>query len=156
VDGQRVDDAHGVARAQSLELGDDLAMEVGLVEAQHDELNGSDRHRFLSFSRFADARGASFNRRRSASSELDEIALLLQSCPGFRGSHLCRGRHERARDPQHGQDDPEPEQRGVALRNVVRPSANSAVRYRTTSSIQSSIASIRSESTRARVNSISC
>jgi hypothetical protein len=44
VDGQRVDHAYGVALAQSLELGDDLAVEVGLLEAQHDQLNGSNRH----------------------------------------------------------------------------------------------------------------
>jgi hypothetical protein len=49
LDGQRVDDADGVALAQPLELGDDLAVEVGLLEAQHDELNGSNRLAFLSF-----------------------------------------------------------------------------------------------------------
>jgi hypothetical protein len=30
---------------QPLELSDDLAMEVGLAEAQHDQLNGSYGHR---------------------------------------------------------------------------------------------------------------
>ena len=47
VDGQRVDHAYRVALAQPLELGDDLAVEVGLLEAQHDQLNGSNRHFFL-------------------------------------------------------------------------------------------------------------
>jgi len=45
VDGQRVDHADRVALAQPLELGDDLAVEVGPLEAQHDQLNGSNRHR---------------------------------------------------------------------------------------------------------------
>ena len=49
VNGQRVDHAYGVALAQPLELGDDLAVEIGLREAQHDQLKGSDRHCFLSF-----------------------------------------------------------------------------------------------------------
>ena len=49
VDGQRVDHAHRVALAQPLELGDDLAVEVGVLEAQHDQLNRSDRHCLLSF-----------------------------------------------------------------------------------------------------------
>jgi hypothetical protein len=49
VDGQGVDYADRVALAQSLELGDDLAVELGLREAQHDQLNGSNRHRYLSF-----------------------------------------------------------------------------------------------------------
>ena len=44
VDGQRVDHADGVALAQPLELGDDLAVEFGVLEAEHDQLDGSDRH----------------------------------------------------------------------------------------------------------------
>ena len=44
VDGQRVDDAHGVALAQPLELGDDLAVELGMAEAENYELNWSDCH----------------------------------------------------------------------------------------------------------------
>ena len=44
VDGERVDDAHRVALLQPFELSDDLTVELGVVEAQHDELNGSDRH----------------------------------------------------------------------------------------------------------------
>ena len=44
VDGQRVDHADGVALAQPLELGDDLAVEVRVLEAEHDQLYGSDRH----------------------------------------------------------------------------------------------------------------
>ena len=44
VDGQRVDDADRVALAEPLELGDDLAVEVRVLEAQHDQLNGSNRH----------------------------------------------------------------------------------------------------------------
>ena len=41
---QRVDHAHGVALAQALELLDDLAVELGVAEAEHDELNWSDCH----------------------------------------------------------------------------------------------------------------
>ena len=50
VDGERVDDAHRVALAQPLELGDDLAVEVGVVEAQNDQLDGSDCHDHSSLS----------------------------------------------------------------------------------------------------------
>ena len=41
---ERIDDAHRVALLQALELGDDLAVELGVAEAEHDELNGTDRH----------------------------------------------------------------------------------------------------------------
>ena len=41
---QRVDHAHRVALTQALELLDDLAVELRVVEAQHDELDWSDRH----------------------------------------------------------------------------------------------------------------
>ena len=44
VHGQRVDHAHRVARAQLLQLGDDLAVELGLLEAEHEQLYGSNRH----------------------------------------------------------------------------------------------------------------
>jgi hypothetical protein len=44
VDGERVDVAHGVVLAQTLELRDDLTVEPGMVEAQHDQLDGSDGH----------------------------------------------------------------------------------------------------------------
>ena len=44
VHGERVDDAHRVALLQALELGDDLAVELGVAEAEHDELNGPDGH----------------------------------------------------------------------------------------------------------------
>jgi hypothetical protein len=44
VDRQRVDHAHGVALAQPLELGDDLAVELGVAEAENYELNWSDCH----------------------------------------------------------------------------------------------------------------
>ena len=44
VDGQRVDHPHRVALAQPLELRDDLAVELRVLEAQHDELNRSNRH----------------------------------------------------------------------------------------------------------------
>ena len=44
VDGERVDHPHRVALAQPLELGDDLAVEVRVLEAQHQELNRSDCH----------------------------------------------------------------------------------------------------------------
>ena len=45
VDRQRVDHAHRVALAQPLELGDDLAVKLGMLEAEHDQLDRSDRHR---------------------------------------------------------------------------------------------------------------
>src|SRR5207248_3412359 len=44
VDRERVDHAHGVALAQPFELGDDLAVELGLAETQNNELNRSDWH----------------------------------------------------------------------------------------------------------------
>ncbi len=43
-DHQRVHEPDGVALPEPLELGQDLAAEVGLVEAQHQELHGSDGH----------------------------------------------------------------------------------------------------------------
>ena len=43
-DGERVDDAYRVGRAEPLELGDDLAVEVGVVESQYDQLHRSDSH----------------------------------------------------------------------------------------------------------------
>src|SRR4051794_5647733 len=42
VDGQRVDHPDGVVLPQPLELVDDLAVEIGFREPEHDELNGSD------------------------------------------------------------------------------------------------------------------
>src|SRR6185369_15433297 len=44
VDRERVDHAHRVALTQPFELGDDLAVELGMVKAQHDELDRSNRH----------------------------------------------------------------------------------------------------------------
>ena len=44
VDRQRVDHPHGVALPQPLELVDDLAVEVRVLEAEHDELYRSDSH----------------------------------------------------------------------------------------------------------------
>src|SRR5439155_23366960 len=44
VDRERVDHAHGVALAQPFELGDDLAVELGMAETQNNELNRSDCH----------------------------------------------------------------------------------------------------------------
>ncbi len=41
---QQVDDADDVALAQALELGEHLAAEVGPVEADDEELDGSERH----------------------------------------------------------------------------------------------------------------
>jgi hypothetical protein len=49
VDGQGVDHPDGVAVAQPLQLGDDLAVEVRVVEAQDDELHRSDGHTFCPF-----------------------------------------------------------------------------------------------------------
>ena len=37
---ERVDDAHGVAFPQALQLGDDLAVELRMVEAEHNECTG--------------------------------------------------------------------------------------------------------------------
>ena len=48
VDSKRVNHADGVALTQPLQLGDDLAVELGMPEAQHDQLNGSNRHLFAS------------------------------------------------------------------------------------------------------------
>ena len=65
---ERIDDAHRVALLQALELGDDLAVELGMAEAQHDELNGTDRHgcsfslRELATSMLARPRGAGITR----------------------------------------------------------------------------------------------
>src|SRR3954451_12381215 len=44
VHGEGVDDAHRVALPQALELGDDLAMELGMLEPEHDELYWSNGH----------------------------------------------------------------------------------------------------------------
>ena len=51
VDRERVDDAHGVALAELLELGDDLTVEVRVLEAEHDQLYRSDCHLPTSLSR---------------------------------------------------------------------------------------------------------
>src|SRR4051812_1462066 len=72
VDGERVDDAHGLAGVQALELGDDLAAEVRVLEAQHDQLNGPDRHE-CSFGMVSMPRSLAARRSR-ASSELDDVA----------------------------------------------------------------------------------
>ena len=44
VHGQSVDDPDGVARAQPLQLLDDLAVELGVVEPEDDQLNWSNGH----------------------------------------------------------------------------------------------------------------
>jgi len=44
VDGQRVDHADGAVLLEPLELRGDLTVELGVVEAQHDELDGPDCH----------------------------------------------------------------------------------------------------------------
>ena len=44
VNGERVDHTHGVFVVQPLELGDDLSVELGMVEADDDQLDGSDGH----------------------------------------------------------------------------------------------------------------
>src|SRR4051794_3614959 len=44
VHGQGVDDAHRVALPQALELGDDLAVELRMLEPEHDELYWSNGH----------------------------------------------------------------------------------------------------------------
>ena len=44
VNGQRVDDAYRITLPQPLQLGDDLAVEVGVAEAEHDQLHRSDGH----------------------------------------------------------------------------------------------------------------
>ena len=72
VDGQRVDHAHRVALAQTLELGDDLAVEIGLCEAQHDQLDRSNRHRPSSFGRGGLLRPASITQI-AASSRLGDM-----------------------------------------------------------------------------------
>jgi hypothetical protein len=41
---ERVDHPDRVARPEPLQLGDDLAVELRVVESQHDELDWSDRH----------------------------------------------------------------------------------------------------------------
>ncbi len=44
VDRERVDHAHGVALPELLELGDDLAVELWVLEAEHDQLHRPDGH----------------------------------------------------------------------------------------------------------------
>ena len=44
VDGEGVDHAHGVALAELLQLLDDLAVELRMLEPQHQQLNQSDCH----------------------------------------------------------------------------------------------------------------
>ena len=48
VDREGIDHSHGVALPQPLQLGDDLPVKLGMVEAQHDELNGSNSHHISS------------------------------------------------------------------------------------------------------------
>src|SRR5262249_3307053 len=47
VDGQRVDHAHGAAPAEALEFLDDLAVEVRMVEPDHQQLDRPDGHHAL-------------------------------------------------------------------------------------------------------------
>ena len=49
VDHERVDDAYRVGCAEPLQLGDDLTVEVGVTEPQHDELHWPDCHVLTSF-----------------------------------------------------------------------------------------------------------
>src|SRR3954449_3945103 len=77
---ERVDHAHGVALAQALELGDDLAVELRMLEPEHDQLHRSDSHR-SPFGRAATAiagcwwsmwpRAPAFSCRRSRASTVD-------------------------------------------------------------------------------------
>ena len=46
VNRERVDYAHSLAVVQTLQLGDDLAVEVRVLEAEHEELNRSYCHWF--------------------------------------------------------------------------------------------------------------
>ena len=50
VNDQRVDDAHRAARVEPLKFGDDLTVEVGMVEPQYDQLHGPNGHGPASFS----------------------------------------------------------------------------------------------------------
>src|SRR5712691_9944024 len=74
VHGERVDHANRVALLQVLERSDDLAVELGLAEADHEQLNRSDGHSdpFVVWLRSCRAGGG------IASSDQDE--------PGARGS----------------------------------------------------------------------
>ena len=113
VDGQRVDHAHGVALAQPLELGDDLAVEVGVLESQHDQLNRSDRHRLRSLewgstqppSIHGRARIVQFGR-----FGVSARRLTLGRCGGGRAHELARydfdRRLGRAADELGGLEDP--------------------------------------------------
>ena len=47
VDRKRVDHAHGVALTELLQLPGDLAVESGLLEPEHEQLDRSDCHRVL-------------------------------------------------------------------------------------------------------------
>ena len=51
VDCEGVDHSYGVALSQPLQLGDDLPVKLGMSEAQHNELNGSDSHHISSLIR---------------------------------------------------------------------------------------------------------
>jgi hypothetical protein len=70
---ERVDDTHRVALLQSLQLGDDLAVELGVVKPQHDELNRPDRHGY-SLRRLSWRPSCSPRPRRRASSNGDDLA----------------------------------------------------------------------------------
>ncbi len=83
VHGERVDHADGVALAQALELGDDLAVELGVLEAQHDQLDRSDGHlsSSLVWVRYDAGAASAFALRVSNSACV--IAPLSRSCLAF-------------------------------------------------------------------------
>ena len=70
VNRKRVDDAHRVALAQALELLDDLAVELGMVEPEDDELDWSDGH----LHSFRCSHGVSIPQAMSASPKRGEAA----------------------------------------------------------------------------------
>ena len=95
VNDEQVDDADDVALAQALELGEHLAAEVGLVEADDEELDGSERHggRLLaqppSTLRFA-IRNSSGERTPSSWSAFNSLSCSTTSGPGATGAWGAR------------------------------------------------------------------
>ena len=123
---QRIDHAHGVALAQALELLDDLAVEVGVLEAQHDQLDGSDGHVSSSLCRWVRLGRRERLRLGNAARSGDHSRLLAteeasedRTAPAWVLRALLRITRGTGRALTHGVDT-RPGRRGGRLRNRPR------------------------------------
>jgi len=100
--GQRVDDAYRVALAEPLELGDDLAVKVGVVESQYDQLHRSNCHVALRFS--ISARHQHLGDRGAGTSpDADDVPSSRRTAPARAGESPARRpiRRGRVARPTH-------------------------------------------------------